>query len=158
MKLCAPAAFTEGPGSAAGIKSCVCDGERKESRMCNLGAFFRRIGGSTILAMCLMAQTPEAVADGKSLEAKEVRALFPGKYEAQVRGYKIVVIANQNGSLAGSAFNRSDKGRWWVKSNNLCVAWSNWTDGKPTCGRISRSGSWYVSYNASGNLMKFRRN
>jgi hypothetical protein len=86
MKLCAPAAFTEGPWSAAGIKSCVCDGGRKESRMYNLGAFFRMIAGSAILAMCLMAQTQEAIADGKSLKAKEVRALFPGKYEAQVRG------------------------------------------------------------------------
>jgi len=113
---------------------------------------------TAILGAAFIVPAQPVNAGERTLKAKEVRALFPGRYEARVHGYKLAVVANGNGSLAGAAFNRTDKGRWWVKGNRLCVAWSNWTDGKPTCGRITRSGKWYVSHNASGSAMKFRRN
>ncbi len=97
-----------------------------------------------------------AQAGERSLKAKDIRGLFPGKYEARVQGYKVVIVARGNGSLSGSAFSTKDKGRWWIKGNRLCVAWSNWTSGKATCGHIKRAGSWYVSL-SSGGSMKFRR-
>jgi hypothetical protein len=109
---------------------------------------------ATILAI-LSFSTVEA--GDRSLKAKDIRSLFPGKYEARVQGYKVVIHARGNGALAGAAFNRTDKGRWWVKGNRLCVSWSNWTNGKATCGRIRRAGNWYVSRSGSGNSMKFRR-
>ena len=58
-----------------------------------------------------------------------------------MQGYKVVIVARGNGSLSGSAFSTKDKGRWWIKGNRLCVAWSNWTSGKATCGHIKRAGS-----------------
>jgi hypothetical protein len=112
---------------------------------------------TSIVGMAAIAPSSSVEAGDRTLKANQVRALFPGNYEARVRGYKIAVVAKRNGSLAGAAFNRTDKGRWWTKGNQLCIAWASWTDGRPTCGRIKRSGSWYVSQNVSGSTMKFRR-
>ncbi|MGI9372347.1 MAG: hypothetical protein ACR2OJ_07605 [Hyphomicrobiales bacterium] len=97
-----------------------------------------------------------AVAGDKILKSKDIKSLFPGTYMAKVSGYKVVIKARGNGTLKGSAFHKTDKGRWWVKGNRLCVSWSNWTDGKATCGRIKQSGDWYETRSAKGP-MKFRR-
>ena len=109
------------------------------------------VAGAVALTTLIPAQAGE-----RSLKAKDIRNLFPGTYEARVRGYKVKIVARSNGSLSGSAFNYKDKGRWWIKGNRLCVAWSNWTGGRASCGVIARAGKWYVS-RSSGGSMKFRR-
>ena len=93
---------------------------------------------ASVLAISSVAAVFSAAEAGdRSLKAKDIRGLFPGKYEARVQGYKVVIHARGNGALAGAAFNRTDKGRWWVKGNRLCVSWSNWTSGKATCGSVN---------------------
>ncbi len=92
-----------------------------------------------------------------ALAAEELQQLFPGKYEAEVAGYDMLITGSSNGTLKGQAFSRKDDGRWWVNEGALCVAWSNWTDGKPMCGVITRQGEWYFSQNKKGEGMRFRR-
>lgn len=97
-----------------------------------------------------------ATAGEKVLKGKDIRGLFPGTYMAEVSGYNVVIKAHGNGTLRGSAFNKSDKGRWWIKGDRLCVSWSNWTSGEASCGHIRQSGKWYKTHSAKGP-MKFRR-
>ena len=87
---------------------------------------------ASVLAISSVAAVFSAAEAGdRSLKAKDIRGLFPGKYEARVQGYKVVIHARGNGALAGAAFNRTDKGRWWVKGNRLCVSWSTGPAEKP---------------------------
>ena len=92
-----------------------------------------------------------------ALAAEDLQELFPGNYEAEVAGYDMLITGSSNGTLKGQAFSRKDDGRWWVNEGTLCVAWSNWTDGKPMCGVITRKGDWYFSQNNKGEGMRFRR-
>ena len=92
-----------------------------------------------------------------ALAAEELQKLFPGNYEAEVKGYDMLITGSSNGHLKGEAFSRKDDGRWWVSEDTLCVAWSNWTDGKPMCGVIRQKGEWYFSQNEKGEGMRFRR-
>ena len=92
-----------------------------------------------------------------ALAAEELQKLFPGNYEAEVKGYDMLITGSSNGHLKGEAFSRKDDGRWWVSEDTLCVAWSNWTDGKPMCGVIRQKGEWYFSQNERGEGMRFRR-
>lgn len=91
------------------------------------------------------------------LVAEDIQRLFPGNYEAEVAGYDMLITGSSNGMLKGEAFSRKDDGRWWVSEDTLCVAWSNWTDGKPMCGVITQKGDWYFSQNQKGEGMRFRR-
>jgi hypothetical protein len=113
---------------------------------------------ASMTAAVFVLSSLAADAGGKSLKASDIRALFPGNYEARVQGHKVHVVARRNGSLAGSAYSQTDNGRWWVSGNQLCFAWSSWADGKANCGRIVQSGSWYVSRNSAAGSLKFRRN
>ena len=104
------------------------------------------------------AQASEDVAaETPKLEAEEIKQLFPGNFAAKVKGYDMLITGSTDGKLRGRAFSRQDRGRWWVEKDTLCVAWSNWTDGKPMCGEITLDGDWYSSKNAKGEGMKFKK-
>ncbi len=92
-----------------------------------------------------------------ALEGKELLRLFPGKYKAEVAGYDMLITGSSNGMLKGQAFNRQDHGKWWVEKGSLCISWSNWTDGKPMCGKVVREGGWFMTRNAKGEGLKFQR-
>jgi len=72
---------------------------------------------AAILGAAVIVPTISVKAGERALMAKEVRALFPGRYEARVHGYKLAIDATGYGALVGSAFNRTDKGHWWIKGN-----------------------------------------
>lgn len=91
------------------------------------------------------------------LAANEIMELFPGNYKAEVSGYDMLITGSTNGDLRGRAFNRQDRGKWWVQDDTLCVSWSNWTDGKPMCGAITRDGDWFTSSNDKGEGMRFQK-
>ena len=109
---------------------------------------------SVMAILGLLSTTVQA--DGIRLNAKSVKSLFPGQYEARVKGYKILFSAHRGGNLAGQAFGQEDRGRWFVKGNRLCMVWRKWTEGKPKCGSISRQGNWFIANNTKGQLLKFR--
>ena len=110
-------------------------------------------------ALIVSTETTQAADENQApaLAAEELQELFPGNYEAEVAGYDMLITGSSNGTLKGQAFSRKDDGRWWVTEDTLCVAWSNWTDGKPMCGVITRQGDWYHSQNEEGEGMRFRR-
>ena len=100
-----------------------------------------------------LAITP---ATAGSLKAAEIDRLFPGIYEAHVKGHSVTITARANGTMKGSALLASDTGRWWRKGNALCVAFTNWGDGRTLCGRLRRAGAWYQAVSAGKVALSFR--
>lgn len=101
--------------------------------------------------------TAAAQAQAGSLASADIAKLFPGQFEAQVKGYRVNFAGSRNGALAGVAYGQQDNGRWFMKGSTLCVSWNKWTQGKAHCGQISQQGGWYVASNGEGELLKFRR-
>lgn len=111
---------------------------------------------ATALLAITLFSIISASADSASLNAKEIRGLFPGKYEARVDGHTLTISAKGNGTLKGSTFMASDSGRWWLKGSSLCVEWKSWADGETMCGKLSRVGNWYTARAAGKVALKFR--
>lgn len=103
------------------------------------------------------ALSATAGAQAGSLGKAEVTKLFPGQFEAKVKGYRVSFAGTRGGALAGSAYGQQDKGRWYMQGSQLCVVWNKWTKGEAHCGQISRQGGWYVASSAEGEVLKFRR-
>ena len=90
------------------------------------------------------------------LARSEVTKLFPGQFEAQVKGYRVNFTGSRGGSIVGVAYGQQDTGRWYMKGSALCVAFDKWTKGEAKCGRISQQGGWYVAKGNGGDVLKFR--
>jgi hypothetical protein len=103
------------------------------------------------------ALTLSSGAEAGSLGKGEVTKLFPGQFEAQVKGYRVSFAGTRGGTLSGRAYGQQDKGRWYMQGTALCVVWTKWTKGKAHCGEIQRQGGWYVAMNGNGEVLKFRR-
>ena len=110
---------------------------------------------TAVLAITLFSII-SASAGSVSLSSKEIRGLFPGKYEARVDGHTLTISAKSNGTLKGSTFMASDTGRWWLKGSSLCVEWKSWADGETMCGKLSRAGIWYTAKADGKVALKFR--
>ena len=91
------------------------------------------------------------------LARAEVTKLFPGQFEAQVKGYRVNFTGSRGGSIVGVAYGQQDTGRWYMMGSALCVAFDKWTKGEAKCGRISQQGGWYVAKGNGGDVLKFRR-
>lgn len=98
-----------------------------------------------------------ASAQAGSLGSADIAKIFPGQFEAKVKGYRVSFAGSSNGALAGVAYGQQDKGHWFMKGSTLCVSWDKWTKGKTRCGQISQQDGWYVASNGEGELLKFRR-
>ncbi|MDJ0948118.1 MAG: serine/threonine-protein kinase [Alphaproteobacteria bacterium] len=46
----------------------------------------------------------------------------------------------------------TDRGRWWVEGERLCLQWSDWDDGQRHCYRVSGTGPNYVASEGGGLL------
>jgi hypothetical protein len=103
------------------------------------------------------ALTVSAGAEAGSLGKGEISKLFPGQFEAKVKGYRVSFAGSKGGTLSGSAYGQQDKGRWYMQGSALCVVWNKWTKGKAHCGEITRQGGWYVAMSSEGEVLKFRR-
>lgn len=101
--------------------------------------------------------TAAASAEAGSLGRTDVAKIFPGQFEAQVKGYRVNFSGLRGGALSGVAYGQQDKGRWFMKGSSLCVSWEKWTKGQAHCGQITQQGGWYVAKNGEGEMLKFRR-
>ena len=114
----------------------------------------------TVLAAAVIgaAALPLAgIVQAAPLARSEVTKLFPGQFEAQVKGYRVNFTGSRGGSIVGVAYGQQDTGRWYMKGSALCVAFDKWTKGEAKCGRISQQGGWYVAKGNGGDVLKFRR-
>ena len=98
-----------------------------------------------------------SIVQAAPLARSEVTKLFPGQFEAQVKGYRVNFTGSRGGSIVGVAYGQQDTGRWYMKGSALCVAFDKWTKGEAKCGRISQQGGWYVAKGNGGDVLKFRR-
>jgi hypothetical protein len=98
-----------------------------------------------------------SLAEAAPLARSEVTKLFPGQFEAQVKGYRVNFTGSRGGSITGVAYGQQDTGRWFMKGSALCVSFDKWTKGEAKCGRISQQGGWYVASSSDGDVLKFRR-
>lgn len=114
----------------------------------------------TAVAATLIAATSiplAGLAEAAPLPRSEVTKLFPGQFEAQVKGYRVNFTGSRSGSIVGVAYGQQDTGRWFMQGASLCVSFDKWTKGEAKCGRISQQGGWYVAKGNGGELLKFRR-
>lgn len=116
---------------------------------------FRTVSAALLLAATTLAAP--AAAEAGSLGKGEIAKLFPGQFEAKVKGYRVAFAGSRGGVLSGSAYGQQDQGRWYMKGSALCVVWNKWTKGKAHCGQITRQGGWYVAMSSEGEVLKFRR-
>ncbi len=104
---------------------------------------------STLIAGAAQAQTAR-------LSGTAIKQLFPGYFEAQVKGYRVVLTGQKNGALKGEAYGRKDEGRWYIKGSSLCVTFNEWLKGDSLCGNIVKDGEWFVAAVNDGSKLKFR--
>ncbi len=100
-----------------------------------------------------VAQAAEARKGQKPLSASELRTLFPGRFEAVVKGYRVTFVAHRNGRLVGYYGALKDTGRWRVRGTRLCITLEDWLDGKTRCSAVRRGGDAWLK--ARG--IRFRR-
>ncbi len=101
-----------------------------------------------VLALAAMATTAMGgklgAATDRAVTPTELRKLFPGRFSAVVKGYRVRFVAKGNGRLKGFYGGMSDEGRWSVRGSRLCVMLREWLDGRTTCARVRReNGDWY---------------
>jgi hypothetical protein len=84
--------------------------------------------------------------NGGVLAARELQRLFPGRFMALVRGYRVTFEARRNGRLVGYYGALKDNGRWHVRGRRLCITLEDWLDGKMRCSTVRRGrGAWLVA-------------
>lgn len=114
----------------------------------------------TALAATLIgaaALSSSGLAQAAPLARSDVTKLFPGQFEAQVKGYRVSFSGTRGGSLNGVAYGQQDTGHWYMRGSALCVSFDKWTKGKAHCGEIIQQGGWYVANGKDGQSLKFRR-
>ena len=105
----------------------------------------------TIIGILALAAATVTVTGGnlqaatdRTVSPTELRKLFPGRFSAVVKGYRVRFVAKGNGRLKGFYGTMSDEGRWSVRGSRLCVMLREWLDGRTTCAPVRReNGDWY---------------
>jgi len=108
-----------------------------------------------VAGACLAAGSHHANAG--NLSASELRALFPGAFQAVWKDkLNLTLNAGADGRLDGHTWFIGDTGSWSVHGDNLCIAFGVWK--KPKCGPVRKSGNWYLGLmRADGTpRLKFR--
>jgi hypothetical protein len=100
--------------------------------------------------LVVVAGTAEA---GESLGHRALKKLFPGQFQAVVKGLVAIdIIAKRDGSLIGRMLSKTDTGRWSIQSGQLCILFETWMKGRPSCSQVVWDGQWYRA-----SSVKFRK-
>ena len=86
------------------------------------------------------------------MSGKEIKGLFPGKFVAVVKGYKVQFSAKRSGVLIGKYYDEVDRGRWSVRNGRLCIMLKNWMSGETDCSPVHYADGWYRA-----DTVKFRK-
>lgn len=104
-----------------------------------------------LLALLGTAAFSPVQADEK-LSSDQLRQLFPGNFQAVVRGIvRLKVAAHGNGRLIGEMTGRKLNGSWRVAGSKLCIGISADGENRSECSDIVFADGWYV-----GNGVRFR--
>lgn len=102
-----------------------------------------------IAATCIgtpaQAQSAKPLPAGEYVTKAGLAQLFPGKFLARFKKYKVRFTASPNGKIIGKYRLFSDKGNWWLRDRKLCIKLSNWFKGKTKCSHVIKYGSTYVA-------------
>lgn len=119
----------------------------------------RYFGSAAFLAFALMVSVASA-GSNSHLGARDLHRLVVGKtiHLKLAFGVELPISYRGNGTMVGriraaaavlsGTGAKSDVGRWWIASDQLCQAWSRWLGGATYCYRLSRN----------GNNVRWRRN
>jgi hypothetical protein len=119
--------------------------------------FVKPLAALSLLCAAAAASSALSPAEAGTTGAVTAAQLFPGQFEASVKGYRVFFAGSKSGRLTGVAYGQEDTGRWSAKGATLCVTWNDWTRGKPVCGKVVRKDGWYVAAGADGTVIRFRR-
>lgn len=122
--------------------------------------FNRMFAVIAVLFCVLITSSVQPVgAVSKYYSSNAVRSLFPGTFEARVEGgRRLLFKASSNGVLKASlAIGLSDKGRWSVRRDKLCMSLNKWTKGKQYCSRVWKAKGWHVVSSLGRSTILFKR-
>ncbi len=95
--------------------------------------------------------------DGAILTGAELKKAVAGRtvYLASPLG-EVPIRYSPNGTMSSTTQlalldgerSATDRGRWWVASNRLCLKWQNWMNGRSYCFTMQKT----------GNVVRWRRN
>jgi hypothetical protein len=106
-----------------------------------------------IAAAMLFATAANASEQNRNLTGKQLRSALSGKtlYIQTPIGAEVPVRYRGNGTMLGRSSAqlamlagedvKADKGRWWIKSTQLCQKWNNWSEGRAYCYRFQIRGN-----------------
>ena len=105
-----------------------------------------------VIAAGLALPALPAIAEPISLAGDELRQAISGKtVYLDVSAFGLPIRYSPNGRMSGTigavaaSFGRgdgtSDRGKWWVASDQLCQKWTSWMDGQSYCYRLIRNGN-----------------
>jgi hypothetical protein len=112
--------------------------------MTKVGLSMRHVALAVAVATSMDAFATKALASSEELlSASQIREKVVGKriYLATPLGGEFPLYYRTDGQVDGSGealgigkwVRPTDKGRWWISSNQLCQKWQTWYDGKPMC-------------------------
>ena len=94
-------------------------------------------------ALAVASYAPATAAE--KVSSRALKNLFPGQFQAIIKGYKVKFRAMGNGRLYGKYKNYKDQGRWSVRSGRLCIMLKEWMNGKTKCSAVTKRNGWYQS-------------
>ena len=82
---------------------------------------------------------------GKYVSKSGLKKLFPGKFAAKYKKYRVKFTASPNGTITGRYKVFSDKGTWRVKNRKLCIKLERWFKGRTQCSHVIQYGPIFVA-------------
>ena len=94
-------------------------------------------------ALAVASYAPATAAE--KVSSRALKNLFPGQFQAIIKGYKVRFRALGNGRLYGTYKNLKDQGRWSVRRGRLCIMLKEWMNGQTKCSSVTKQNGWYQS-------------
>ena len=109
----------------------------------------RAMCAMSVIGMMLGAFAAPAIAD-EPMTAQQIKRLAPGTFHAVVKGkFQLIVTLSRDGAIVGKVPGLTDRGRWSVRNNELCITMPNMTRGYQMCSAVVADNGWYRGRNVS---------
>lgn len=103
-----------------------------------------------LLAAALLANGWTAASADEAMSSQDIRKLAPGTFHAVVKGrWQVVVTLTRDGVITGSALGFTEKGRWMVRGDQLCITMPSLTKGRSVCSEVVADSGWFRGRNVA---------